>query len=351
VIRPEDVLLLEYIYSDKSESAFLTSWFRIIASQYGAAIPSACLRHATLAYAAALLQLGERVDHHKEQVLHSLIKTLGTPDTIRDADLFAAFLLSFVVWGTQGRASKLFVHANGCMSMMLFLAKNSKQKPLTDIFMLLRPFLLSYLNRWNLFTGGELTLPTQRTRFRERLRYLGEFRRVGLPEAWTATNNAEAIHDTLADLIDISMYCLLQIAESNALEGETRASVVADIIELIDAELADPDCQRALEAMSQALPPSGRTFGSFEAKIAGWQFQRLRTVQLARNVLRAPSILQGFECPETMSIASILITTFRSEFSSWESWREYYGHSYEHCLLLAGLGIPKANILERTLSG
>ena len=95
VIRAEDVLLLDYAYSNEDLShAWAKSLFRVMATQYGPNISSLPLRHTMLALCASLLpqmQFGDRFLHHKAESYRALFERVGHPNNLTEADVLAAW--------------------------------------------------------------------------------------------------------------------------------------------------------------------------------------------------------------------------------------------------------------------
>jgi hypothetical protein len=101
VIRSQDVLLLQYGYSDTffwAGGTLMSGLLRKFAFVFSPAINDASLRHAMLAFIAAYLP--SDIDYYERIVVHSELcgKELMSknPATLNEADLFAAFLLTWV---------------------------------------------------------------------------------------------------------------------------------------------------------------------------------------------------------------------------------------------------------------
>ena len=102
VIVPQDVLLLQFAYSDEFSSvggAFIGNLFRKFPPVFGVSIDSDSLRHATLAWAAAFiapkLSFWDRMEAHSLAAIKAL-NSKSYSDNFDMADLYASLLLAFL---------------------------------------------------------------------------------------------------------------------------------------------------------------------------------------------------------------------------------------------------------------
>src|SRR5262249_25539140 len=128
VINAEDAILLEYAYTTKNQFPWMTSLFRIAATEWGWSISSQSLRQAILAFSAFLFpksQFYKIFEYHKSLARHFLIQTLGNPVTVCFADVLAAFILGqLTVIRDQGRQEdEGSNHFEGCIAMVKALSE------------------------------------------------------------------------------------------------------------------------------------------------------------------------------------------------------------------------------------
>ena len=129
-ICPQDVMLLQYVYSDEFAwhgfgwSMLLVDLLRKFRVIFGPSIGSSSLRHAMLALAATLspfTELGNNREAHTETSCRALM-TIRT--TIDEADLFAAFLLALVSC-VRGDFSTFLIHLKGVAALLNELARKA----------------------------------------------------------------------------------------------------------------------------------------------------------------------------------------------------------------------------------
>ena len=139
IIGPEDVLLLEYAYSSKNAARRLGAIFRILATQYGAAISAVSLRHTVLAFLASQLhdaQFPERCQFHQQKARRALLQKLQYPPTIEDADVLTAYLLAETMYHFHSWP-EIFAHTNESLSMLRLLSTMYNERPLSELLILL----------------------------------------------------------------------------------------------------------------------------------------------------------------------------------------------------------------------
>ena len=162
VIRPKDVLLLNYAYTTP-----WTSWtwltphlFQKFAAIYGAAIQSLSLRHAMLAFIAGILPpdlFNNRAIYHQGESIKELVKQFEN-NCIDDGDLFAAYLLTYLQ--TPGSREEC-IHGKGCIQIWSHLfKKDGGRTPLFDIY---GRFAADRVQTWLFIAAlgsNELSLPS-----------------------------------------------------------------------------------------------------------------------------------------------------------------------------------------------
>jgi hypothetical protein len=135
VISASDQSLLEFAYTASISEQH--RFFKCVAFEYGPAIRNLPLRHAVLAWCASLLphvQFKDVLECHKERARRLLIRKLGTPAEIEEADVFAAWILGSIFNPRPVSRSEITAHLNGSIAMMRFVEKskgNSQSKMLS----------------------------------------------------------------------------------------------------------------------------------------------------------------------------------------------------------------------------
>jgi len=148
VISPEDVLLLQYSYSKRFEqrqAPVIARFYKYFAFQFSPSIRSSSLRHAMLAFAA------EAGDNKDLQYYHTIraCRALRTETSVSvgEADIYAAFLLSFLSFH-HGDWTSFHVHRKGVIALLQALL-NKGSKPELTLWPYCRLLLSSTWASWN----------------------------------------------------------------------------------------------------------------------------------------------------------------------------------------------------------
>lgn len=133
IILPQDVLLLQYAYSETFlflGGQILSCFLRALAISFNPSINQLSLRHAILALAAAFIPSNlpyyERMKHHSVLAYKSLQRK--TSATVNEADLFAECLLT-VLSTVYSDGESFKIHIMGFLSIM---KKFNGQSKITD---------------------------------------------------------------------------------------------------------------------------------------------------------------------------------------------------------------------------
>jgi hypothetical protein len=324
VLPPEDGLLLSFVYSGEKTSSQFTGLCRVFATEYGAAISSESLRHAMLARAAIYLppaDFSQRHEHHKQSAWRALIKKTQNQEAINEADVFASCLLAAIAWRNQSNEERL-IHHRGCLTLMNILAKQSAQRPVSDLLANFAPYIRDMLNLYDTLVSImsleslKFPLPQQRMTFKQRLRCFEMGRKSGLHNSAIE----EAALDLLNDLFVISVACILRVAKQEMVNNFERDSVIEQVARHVMTQLSDVELRHVFRSMTQTA-----------------QYQQLK---LASRILVASTVLECFGTEAVGRIAKPLIWCYRSEFHGGSQSGSYSNYCYSAGLSLAGLAIP-----------
>jgi hypothetical protein len=351
VISSEEVLLLQYGYSGEWPGGLwsMTALFRMLATEYGASISSAPLRHAMLAFCAERLPRPHFVvvEHHTQQVRHYLMERLRTPDVICDADFFATWLLSY---GTSfyNQTSEWFYHARGTMAIANHLSKTRKGKRMSNLMVLMDPYLRLISNATYIYGRLEhsdvacLGIPCPAPKLNQSfqaMKQLMDFYMTTAPVS--STNFGDSTLYTLlalsAQAVDIAFECLFHIAFS-------EAGVRCDLKSLID-EVVDYICDEDWAAIttkfgivtSDAPPPNSRTLLVIQLE---------RILGLEMQILNCRSFWP-FVHSNSASIADLILNTYRTHVTLLPDLREWCLIVYPQSLVLAGLNLSVDGVGKR----
>ena len=143
-LDPDEAMILQYGYSDEYHANFSVepSLFRALASQFNRAIQSPSLRYAVLACVAEWIS-GQRSKEYLLKARHTLGRRLLDPQSVDEADLFAAYLLClYQPYGTP-QATR---HLHGCLAIYDFLLR--KYPTPSAVLKVYGPFVLDQLVDW-----------------------------------------------------------------------------------------------------------------------------------------------------------------------------------------------------------
>jgi len=308
-IKGEEVLLLQSIYAEERTSTFARAVSRQFAMAYGKSIQSKALRHAVIAYAAALLpptQFQETSERHASQATSLLMLKLDTPSTLAETDVFTACMLMWLLWNRNRRDLNI-VHAKGVIAMLEHLW--AKEEGYSDLFGLFGP--LAYSDAYFYVLMGdpsdiETLFPShgRRTTFNQRVAFHGEIiSRGGSAIVWCSAK-VQALADDLRDTEHLLFELLLELirgGKGGSDESDTR-------MRYLSLNYKDPDLQQAIASLSwpQSHPMT------FEEEVTTYLAHQLLSIKLLMLLVRAPTILQGLRSPDVVKIAKEQLSRGRS---------------------------------------
>ena len=320
-----DRMLFEYAYSDALFYILLdvSELLKTLAVAFGNVPPYISLKHAICSLAASYLPKEQYQRHfasHKTLALRALVSKINNPATIVDADVFAAGVLVYAICaGNNVRNTDMLLATKICTTMFRHLTENSTmEKPLSDLLTIFGAASVDFCAS-RLFTLRVYPLShsmpvirSYQTSFRQRVKYYGEFIRItSIPAAWQS-DIVEACLDTVGRLLLLSFSCVCEICTKEMENDFERSDVVGDVIQFIQAELADPDFVIALESMGgPETVPEGYTM--IEGWVALYVFLAIGCLDILDTLLKKPGILCGLHALEATPTGQTLIPWCRWE--------------------------------------
>lgn len=323
VISAEDVLLLQYAYSEQYGVHW--SFIQTLPCEYGHTIEFAPLRHAVLAYAAGELphdQFHERSQYHSCQTYEMLINKLDSAETITESDVFASCVLAsnkIVRW----RIDTVGVSYVECfLSLSKIFAKTSRGR--SDFFNCFGSLGFDLVNksstccRDSIDTRKEIFGPEHSCR--QRLRCLN--RLVGES---SYTTRDDAVWLSLALSLNIQFSLMITAVEEEAIGNFQRDPAFMEHLEYIKLDLDD----LVYVAAPQKLNPFEDEDEDEDQVDDEPDYDRDGRAQLPitflNEILTAPTITDGLQGP-AVSIGTHMIEKY-----------SYERHNPIYHLLLGGL--------------
>jgi hypothetical protein len=338
-------MLLEHAYS---ENGGVGHWhqpiIRMLANQFGSSISSRSLRHAVLTYSAKWLPeklFLEKLEYHRALSIRALSLKIRNPKRIDEADVFASWFLSQISYFGHFEAS---CHAAGCISMLAALSENVTTESVSMIRTVFEPYLFDRATRTA--TAGYLwgsrryqTLLRWQPTFQQRVMAYDMLNQFNHPSKIWRAGRLEAVDTILSGCLEDIALCVSRAAWEEVNHNFPRSSRVDDILNRVRAELDDPEFQQVLGAVRELRRTS--TSGGYEDVLPVLQLLHLKSFDLGRTVLEAPSILEGMDAAGPM--ARSLLISYRSMM------REPRLSDYlrRNSLLLAGLALRAEDVEER----
>ena len=361
IIKPEDGILFEYIYSDDFFDEYsvwvVVRLLRLFRAGYGGTIPSLSLRHAILAFAAYVIPSAaaceSTVIEHKSKAFRALISK--TAQSIDDADLFATCLLSSISMESDDEDA---THIQGMLSILNILYSSTRRSMAQDIFACFRPIFVyavlpaniltvdSIIKRIQLYRGVSFTLPT----FDERLRPELETLAIIPDWRWHVGSNDDAHFYVLRNDIIEMIYGLVLVHEREYKQSTAGDVYLQLMIAKWKADIEHPDCCRLLSISERLLQTNASKEDDDRIKILC--IANLTTLFLFR-LCSGTTISQALCTSETISIAMNLLSLIRimGDMINF-SYRDkcYLRWFLRQCLFLGSLALTQSEGLESSKS-
>lgn len=136
IIPSDEVLLLQFVYSNTNGIDIISSLVRSLCVDFGKSISSASLRSSTLCWCA--VALGLPYENYFKFSIHILARRLFDSKTIDEGDLFATFILAQIPKSSAWRKHLQL----GYRTIVRYL---SKRKTLREMLLHFGPFTLATL--------------------------------------------------------------------------------------------------------------------------------------------------------------------------------------------------------------
>jgi hypothetical protein len=324
-IRHEDVLLLQFAYSDSfvfSGGGIIGHLLRRMAVSYSPSINSQPLRHAVLAFSAAFLPRSnisyfDRLEYHKTAACTSLRKKLSS--TVDESDLFAVCLLA-VLSGLYLDRTEFAIHRSGFVSIMKELCRKIRLQgglsPLSLYWPLARDMILRDCrsidcneNALSFCYFSQKLMGPQN--FAARGRYFSEL--------YGISSERLRLHTYYESIL---MYSLLlrrcfRHTVYMQLHGQLKCSfIVTSIVSEVDNDLRSPEVTR----IRQEIFPGASVEGAAIELDPAWGNSFIYTIllhhfcELLIAYLNADSILQSASSLEATRAASSLVRFLNTEW-------------------------------------
>jgi hypothetical protein len=324
-IRHEDVLLLQFAYSDSfvfSGGGIIGHLLRRMAVSYSPSINSQPLRHAVLALSAAFLPRSnisyvDRLEYHKTAACTSLRKKLSS--NVDESDLFAVCLLA-VLSGLYREINEFGVHRSRFVSIMKELCRKIRHQgglsPLSLYWPLARDMILRDCRSIDCnenalsfcYFSQELMGPQN---FAARGRYFSELYGISSERLRLHTYSQSILMHSL-----LLRRCFRDTVYRQ-LQGQLKCSfVVTSIVSEVGNDLHSPEITR----IRQEIFPSDSLEGAAIELDPAWGNSFIYTIllhhfcELLIVYLKADSILQSAGSLEATRAASSLVRFLKTEW-------------------------------------
>jgi len=299
-----------YVYSKDTKHLALKALCRIFSSTFGPMISVKSLQSAILARFSSYLPAEQFSDVHERQKARAwreLIRKTQTPSNLKDADLFAAFILATIAWDEQN-FWETSVHHGGYLAIMGHLMK-MEQVP-SDLLAVFAPYAsqtltlchkiasLSSVNGWD-------TVIQQYTRFAHRIRYFDIIQQKSDPGMYPGA--VEAVHDYLYDMVRLLLTAIFEVALKEMEGHTTRDSKVSAVIQLVKADMKLPQFREALAVIKNSARDKECSYNIIAECLEN-------QLHLAARILHGPtSVLESFNRRDVKSDADELISHYQAK--------------------------------------
>jgi hypothetical protein len=282
----------------------------------------------------------------------ALHTTLTQPEVLKDGDLFAGNILSWVGYSTTSKDSESTVrtHMDGSLAILDHIWNLSRNggPHLSDSIVLFGPFIIDCASIWSTRYGS---FPSRHTSFQQRVKYFDHLRlltdKLGIHSAVR-----EAINSTLGNLLELLLSGISKVARYENAGDMSNQSVRNSVILYVEAELGDPALLRALISTKREFLKN-KNLKSVDEQWILRSFHRLRCILLLLSIFRAPTISEGVDSVNTAKVAKDLISHLRAQsIPRWAPIQDYYlisWHNYSH-LLLGGMALSNGGCPQRNFS-
>ena len=312
-------------------------FIKLVAVEYGPAIPDPSLRNAIVAWAAQCLppeQFQRKFELYRFKARRNLITKLRAPDTVGPPDIFAAILLAWLSHCSSPVESA--AHTSGCMSMLRYLANSLKHKPLSRLLSALEPLVWDTLNVLNGVSA--LSITGHRKTFNEVARCFEDLPWTGIGPRPRLGNRVQALYMYINRLFLVSFSWL----KSGGLCEDGRDSSVELIVQHMKTQLGDFEFRATLASLGTSSP---HQYDIYEAIRGSAYYAKLHAVELLLVAFEERPIL-SFSSPNAIALANSILEFAQSPIL--QSVSEWHGYTADYCLLLtmSALALPN-DLLQR----
>jgi hypothetical protein len=331
-----------------------------MAVAYGTGITSFPLRHAIIAYATSLRPDDENFrrlsEIHRDEAVSSLIRKLDTPELIVDADVFAAYMLSWAASICQDPENRDFMHAQGCLTMLSHISSRGEgMSEFLAVFsgMMMADMQTVLLKKRPRDTAALTINPAKLRTFDDRHRYYKELCRTGTPpEAWCQDSLLENTHSYLRGAVLNGALNFLKRIAMMERDGLGRRGEVDNANAYITSKLDDAGFQRALPVLERSFRQRNiqhAASGDRGTQLLAYQFMGLDTLNFIFSIVdpENENILAGISSPNTRAISAQICSAALRHGAPAENLK-YYADVYYCDISLAGLVGPTAEVESST---
>jgi len=327
-----------YVYSKDTKHLSLKALCRIFANSYGPMISVKSLQSAIIARFSSYLpaaHFSDMHERHKERAWRELIRKTQSPFDLKDADLFAAFILATIAWD-QEEFQETLIHYRGCLAIYEHITK-MEQAP-SDLLAVFAPYALNTLslcdkiacitsvNTWD-------TIIQQHTPFTDRIRYFENIQQRS--DGGMYPGAVEAVQDYLDDMVTLLITAILEVAIKE-MEGHTeRDSKVSAVIRLIEAEISIPQFGEALNVIKRSADDKKCSHNIIAECLEN-------QLHLVTRILHGRTILESLDRRDVNSDADELISHYRAKVKMNCSPSGPRGKFTVSALMLGGVAFSRA---------
>lgn len=346
VLTSEEALLLTYAYTGRSRWNTLSAFLKIIAAEYGPAIPFPPLRHAVIASAAHALpsdQFSEIKRHHVLEGWKALCSKLGSGVFLDQTEAFATSILADIAWDSNPSSSDSLKVVQIGQFALDRVNVGTGERPLSNLFSL---FGLYFRDGLRFCEMTELSLTAEdsdwfippQTSFTKRRRYHEEFQRI---QSNNRTGAEAAVFDTLQEIMHALVCCLLRGA-SKTKTIETELWVKEETHHIL-SDFNDTELQQCISTVRNSDDSASTDKWIIESQPATFVLVLEKCIHILFDLLlenRWSSIHEGIRHLNGTTAAEVLISSIRCPFpgNPLRSWM-----TYGACLLLGAMTLDSSN--------
>jgi hypothetical protein len=343
-------LLLTYAYTGRTRWDSLGAFLKIMAAEYGPAIPCAPLRHAVVASAAHALpseHFGRIKEHHAMEGWKALCVKIISDTPLNPTEVFATSILADIAWDSSPSSPEALAVVQIGRSVLSRGSEGSGNRPLSTMLNLFGPYFRDGL-RYCEMTALTLTAKNsewfipQRADFNECRRYYQEFQRI---QSNGRTGAEDAVFDTLQEIMH-ALVCCLHRRSSKEQTPETMRILGAATRNIL-SEFNNAELHQCISRITDSNPIFSTPTDKWALECHPGTFIAvlLKGIEILFALLESRSTLDGIFNGNIKAMAKTLISTIRLSLPGNNPLRNWM--TYGASVLLGGMVLCNEDDEER----